>query len=552
MREKDYNLDPLDPDPGPKFSFDLSAPAPEVPFEIPPLEGLEATDPSTATPPIERNPTYADTRLSSPAMIGTYDSWAGVVNKVYDTAADKTWGQIGVIEVRRASPYWSAAATPVLGLDEIPPAEGQPQRSTESAFPFPAIDQQAYRVAEGDPVVVVTGRDGKCYYLPDDRPFIGVVAQGPGSASTKEANFGGAGNTTIKVTRQLLTGDPTDNSPAIAFTPMTVTYSYVYPLVPAGQHHGHRVGSTVLCFRRGMYMFCLPARGIWHGKIVAAGPASEANFTDERYWVEILTVNVAYTGDTNVWDWEADGASPFTVQAANASEISKGTHGVAIGTEVIVTLMADSGKDPYFVFTHGGKGVEWGTLLSPPAITGSLTTVKLTVTDPEGVPVVPAETIYAYIRNDQTAVNVTRRDWVAGTTLLSFVRSDMDSLGQSAVLVGEGWGDLIFPVNLSVSSSTMDSHGDATTQCGYEYDVADALTSKLLAGDGTDPYVAPVNPIASPHKWSRPTVGYMIAATYGYACYDANGVLSIGWINEVADQEACSGDETTIDQGSYD
>jgi len=340
-------------DEGPRFSFDLSAPAPIPPTDIPPLPGLEPIDEAAMDPPILNPPTYQDLHLSAPAMIGTYDSWCGEVSKVYDSAADAIWGQKGVIEVRRASPYWTA--DPTFGLDEIPPVDSQPQRSVEHAFPFPAVDQQAYRVAEGDPVVVVTGRDGKCYYLPDDRPFIGVVAQSPASASTKEAVFGGAGNTTIKVTRQLLTGDPTDNDPAYGFTPLSLTYSYVYPLTAAGQHHGYRVGDTVLCFRRGMYMFCLPGKGVYHGKIVAEGPASEVDFTDERYWVEMLAVNVAYTGDTNVWAWAADGDSPFTVCAANLAELAGQTHKLPTdGTlEVLVTLLADttaSAKTPYWVF----------------------------------------------------------------------------------------------------------------------------------------------------------------------------------------------------------
>lgn len=110
-----------------------------------------------------------------------------------------------------------------------------------------------------------------------------------------------------------------------------------------------------------------------------------------------------------------------------------------------------------------------------------------------------------------------------------------------------------FPVNLTVTSGTSTETGTATPpQCGYEYDVEDARTSRKLAGTGTTPAVAAVDPIVSPHKWVRPTVGYMIAATFGYAHYTGAGVLVIGWINEIAEQEACGDDDgSTYDQGTW-
>ena len=102
--------------------------------------------------------------------------------------------------------------------------------------------------------------------------------------------------------------------------------------------------------------------------------------------------------------------------------------------------------------------------------------------------------------------------------------------------------DWVFPITLAVTSGTSAETGDATTShgCGYEYDVEDAVTGDKLAGTGTDPAVAAVDPTASPHKWVRPEFGYMIAATFGYAHRSSTGALVVGWINEVADQEACA------------
>jgi len=107
-------------------------------------------------------------------------------------------------------------------------------------------------------------------------------------------------------------------------------------------------------------------------------------------------------------------------------------------------------------------------------------------------------------------------------------------------------------LTLAVTSGTVSDTGDATTKCGYEYDVSDAFTGYKYAGDGTDPAVAAADPIAGVHEWVRPEVGYMNAATFGYGHLNSTGALVIGWINEIAEQEACGGEEgNTYDQGSY-
>ena len=357
----ELDLQAIPDDDAKEFTFDLSAPPPAVPTDIPPLPGVDMSDDKAVSPEIVHPLTFADTQMASPVMIGTYDSWCGKVTKVYDDDADSEWGEKGVVEVRRSAPYWSGST---LGLDELPPAESQPQRATEHAFPLPVPDQQSYRVATGDPVVVIAGRDGKCYYISDDRPFVGVVAQNPDDASTKETNFGGAGNITIKVTRQFMTGDPTDGVPTLANI-STLTYDYVYPLTATGQHHGHRKGDYVLCFRRGEYVFCLPNRGVYHGKITTTGPASEADLTDDQYWVSLVAGNVTYTGDVNVWTWGTD-ATLFTVCASNLAERADGTHTAATGTEVIVTLFADAtDKAAYWAFSSNQVSLCENSTYSP-------------------------------------------------------------------------------------------------------------------------------------------------------------------------------------------
>lgn len=488
----------------------------------------ETFTPSTPEP-------WAPDNLKASHIVGTGDCYLGEIGYSYDAAVDSVKAQLGIIDVRRVQPWTDGDG--VLTLGEIPPPLSSPNLALIQATPFPCVDQAAYFGKPGEPVLVLTGRDGRAYYLPDTAPFIGVLQS---RGSTKEANFGGSGNQTITVVRRIMSGDPTSQAPTFTDTDPVVEYQYVYPIVPAGQHHGHRVGDTVLCFRRGMYIFCLPARAVWHGKIAATGPASEADFDDERYWVEILTVNIAYTGDTNLWNWKADGAVPAAfplgkIEAANMAEITAETHSVAAGTEVLVTLMADTTGTarPYFVFTHSNTSVKWGVpkidpgttdvgtiLLVPctkagvatgdadvrvfirddrstvqlsargwkatvaavgetpavigtilsymplaetvtvtegtvggvligegpggPAVewghpssasnTGSVSTIALVTCDKNGTTL--AEDITVYLRNDQSAVDITARAWTQ-STLLSFVRSVKNTAGVGGVLIGE-------------------------------------------------------------------------------------------------------------------
>jgi len=133
--------------------------------------------------------------------------------------------------------------------------------------------------------------------------------------------------------------------------------------------------------------------------------------------------------DTGVADWADidDGVTGNLLAAATGSAKILWYEGTEAGTVWAVCLIG-LGK---------ALTVEWGTAddsVSP--ITGLISTVDLIVTDTEGVAVDPAETITVYIRNDQSAVDITARAWDQNT-LLSFVRSVEDSAGASGVLVGE-------------------------------------------------------------------------------------------------------------------
>jgi len=91
----------------------------------------------------------------------------------------------------------------------------------------------------------------------------------------------------------------------------------------------------------------------------------------------------------------------------------------------------------------------------------------------------------------------------------------------------------LFPVELAQCGG---QQGDDQTPATWTYDVTDPFTSETLA--------SAVDPVAAPHKWQRPSVGFIIPATFGYAHWDTDGELVLGWINEVADQEPCETSES--------
>ena len=90
----------------------------------------------------------------------------------------------------------------------------------------------------------------------------------------------------------------------------------------------------------------------------------------------------------------------------------------------------------------------------------------------------------------------------------------------------------VFPVDLTQYGG---EQGDEENPATWTYDVLDVVTGETLESG--------VDPVAAPHKWQRPSVGQMIAATFGYAHYQDDGSggleLVLGWINEMVDQEAC-------------
>jgi len=90
----------------------------------------------------------------------------------------------------------------------------------------------------------------------------------------------------------------------------------------------------------------------------------------------------------------------------------------------------------------------------------------------------------------------------------------------------------VFPVDLMQYGG---EQGDEENPATWTYDVLDVVTGETLESG--------IDRVDAPQKWQRPSVGQMIAATFGYAHYQDDGSgnleLVLGWINEMVDQEAC-------------
>lgn len=100
--------------------------------------------------------------------------------------------------------------------------------------------------------------------------------------------------------------------------------------------------------------------------------------------------------------------------------------------------------------------------------------------------------------------------------------------GVHRAIVALGTFPATFPVALEQVGGTQ---GTASAPATWTYDVKDPATGALWS--------ASVNPIAPPHGFKRPPAGQMIPATHGHAHLGEDGLPVLGWIDEVADQEAC-------------
>ncbi|MCL2645586.1 MAG: hypothetical protein FWD61_01110 [Phycisphaerales bacterium] len=140
------------------------------------------------------------------------------------------------------------------------------------------------------------------------------------------------------------------------------------------------------------------------------------------------------------------------------------------------------------------------------------------------VPDEDVEYPYADIADGKTA-NLKAKHYGAATILW---REGGTGVQWALVRLGPPLPTCIFPVKLK---QTGGEQGDEENPATWTYDVIDPATDDTLAED--------VDPTSDPHQWKRPSVGYMIEATFGYAHYNKDNDLVLGWINEQLEQASC-------------
>lgn len=314
--------------------------------------------PEAILAPLPKPPVY------SREIVGPMDSWVGKVKSVHDGAADAHTGLKNTIQVERVRMTWAVGGnhTPASETGSLPLSGPTPPVVT--AYPWPLKhDQETHHTAAGEFVMILDGRDGRYWYVVDDDPFIAEVIAVDGVATTEAFNDG-AGNNLLTVIRQGMTGGP--GSLVLADlqdeAPANIEYTDVYAVPSDTLFHGWRIGDKVWVQRRGAYMFCWDHRESFLGKIVATGPDAEGDFTDERYWVEEQQVTAAWSTNSASYTYATRSGSPRTVPTVHLDEIVAGSHALAAGTYVIVTMQKDPDSDePVYVFSGGGAPLPAGT-----------------------------------------------------------------------------------------------------------------------------------------------------------------------------------------------
>ena len=169
--------------------------SPAVPTDMPvsPMAGpvaIAPSDPSGATPYSGQTD-----NLPTGTPTGIQDNYLGAVRSVHYGDTDGLTRQGQEASASRAGLVYDTNNEPVVSAAPLPGA--QPVPNSVSVLPFPPRhDQAGYHVAVDEPVLILTGRDGRNYFLNDELGFVGKVT----AADTD--------NGVITVRRQTLSGNP--------------------------------------------------------------------------------------------------------------------------------------------------------------------------------------------------------------------------------------------------------------------------------------------------------------------------------------------------------
>jgi len=164
---------------------------------------------------------------------------------------------------------------------------------------------------------------------------------------------------------------------------------------------------------------------------------------------------------------------------------------------------------------HRGRFV----ILLEPVASGQLGRALTTGVVPARVDVPDEDYPYAYAEvADSVATHLLARQEGSASILW---REGGTGLQWALVELGPRVALRVFPVSLSAVGG---GPGDAENPPSWTYEVTEVETGAVVALDA--------DPSADPHQWARPATGPLAAADFGYAHWDADGQLVIGWINE--------------------
>ena len=435
--------------------------------------------------------------VSPQEILGPFDAYLAEVVQTNYASGDGLFGDEQRITAVRCEVWYQGNNEPVAV--DIPQILSQPTPVYVEAMPFPLRhDMEKYHVVEGDIVTILEGRDGRNWYLCDEDSFVGVVIdnteEGDGS-ELMEDFCGGAGNKSLCVRRRVLSGDPdganwlgaTVSVDLLDAADAEVEYAGVQPIRPTGMAHGYRVGDLVWVFRRGRYLFCQPGRQGFLAEVVATGPNSEAEPTDNSYYVKEQDWTIAYTNEKADYTYtQADrtaavagqsGSNGRWVMAYNLNE-----NGHDLPTDGSLTVWVNMIADPAtgevgYVFNYDAQRIYWGkaTTLCTDDIVGWEVAVvpcdDILGTNPAAPPAV--KVYFDALRGSHQAPNV-RIDQVVGFVYVQGLRY---------CVKGQRWDELIGAVKIWHSTTIPDGWSlcDGVGRLGMEETPAD-LTGKFIRG----------------------------------------------------------------------
>jgi len=227
---------------------------------------------------------------------------------------------------------------------------------------------------------------------------------------------------------------------------------------------------------------------------------------------------------------QAYGARSGMVTVRNISGINQDRFAVmgiaGFITSPTVNLLAFQNRPAFDVivpvYGHSGRFV----VLAEPIVAGRLGRAHISGVCPVMIDIPDEDHEYRYAEFAADQTGYLKATHYGSARILW--REEGIGLRWAVVRLGHTGQLAAFPVKLTQNGG---SQGDDQNPATWTYDIVDVLTDETLENA--------VDPVADPHQWKRPSVGWMIPATFGYAHYNTDNELILGWINEVAEQQAC-------------